>query len=321
MSRMLLPTWLRHGLVLSLARFGRWMVGRPTPKRIIKYKERSILNTAFEKFDLTGKTALITGAAGLLGMEHAAALLASGAAVVLTDIGEKSLVAAKKTLVQSVGVDRIHLKVMDVSDPDAVHGVAEGLCSDGLRVNILVNNAAIDPKVKGDQGVLETSRLENFSLDQWNLQLAVGLTGAFLCSQVFGGVMAADRKGGVILNIASDLSVFSPDQRLYRKEGLADEMQPVKPVTYSVIKAGLVGLTRYLATYWTDKGIRCNALSPGGVYNGQGDKFVQRLSALIPLGRMASRDEYRAAVQFLCSEASGYMNGQNIVMDGGRSVW
>jgi NAD(P)-dependent dehydrogenase (short-subunit alcohol dehydrogenase family) len=125
----------------------------------------------------------------------------------------------------------------------------------------------------------------------------------------------------VILNIASDLSVFSPDQRLYRKEGLSDDMQPVKPVTYSVIKAGLVGLTRYLATYWADKGVRCNALSPGGVFNGQGEAFVQRLSSLIPLGRMADKDEYRAAVQFLCSDASSYMNGQNIVMDGGRSTW
>jgi NAD(P)-dependent dehydrogenase (short-subunit alcohol dehydrogenase family) len=133
--------------------------------------------------------------------------------------------------------------------------------------------------------------------------------------------MARDGKGGVILNIASDLSVFAPDQRLYRKRGLADDMQPVKPVTYSVIKAGLIGLTRYLATYWVDSGVRANALSPGGVYNGQGEEFVQRLTSLIPMGRMASSDEYRAAVQFLCSDASSYLNGQNIVMDGGRSVW
>jgi NAD(P)-dependent dehydrogenase (short-subunit alcohol dehydrogenase family) len=117
------------------------------------------------------------------------------------------------------------------------------------------------------------------------------------------------------------LSVFAPDQRLYRKVGLVEEMQPVKPVTYSVIKAGLVGLTRYLATYWADKGVRSNALSPGGVYTGQSDEFVSRLSALIPLGRMAAKDEYRAAIQFLCSDAAAYMNGQNVIMDGGRSVW
>lgn len=279
------------------------------------------MTSAFKKFDLTGKTALITGAAGLLGLEHAAALLESGATVVLTDIGEAGLAAARKTLSQNADASQIQTRMMDVSKPEAVRAVAGNLIATGMRIDILVNNAAIDPKVKGDQGMLETSRLENFPIDQWDLQLAVGLTGAFLSSQVFGSVMAKDGKGGVILNIASDLSVFSPDQRLYRKEDLADDIQPVKPVTYSVIKAGLVGLTRYLATYWADKGVRCNALSPGGVFNGQGEEFVQRLTALIPQGRMASKDEYRAAVQFLCSDASAYMNGQNVVMDGGRSVW
>jgi NAD(P)-dependent dehydrogenase (short-subunit alcohol dehydrogenase family) len=274
-----------------------------------------------EKFDLTGKAALITGAAGLLGMEHAAALLESGATVVLTDIGEPALNSARNTLSQGFDPARILTRIMDVSRPTDIQEVAKQLGAEGIRIDILVNNAAIDPKVKGDQGVLETSRLENFPLQQWDLQVAVGLTGAFLCSQVFGSAMAADGKGGVILNIASDLSVFSPDQRLYRKPGLAEDLQPVKPVTYSVIKAGLVGLTRYLATYWAEQGVRSNALSPGGVFNGQGEEFVQRLSALIPLGRMAGRDEYRAAVQFLCSDASAYMNGQNIVMDGGRSVW
>ena len=276
---------------------------------------------ALEQFDLTGKTALITGAAGLLGVEHAAALLDSGATVVLTDISETQLESAGASLSRHADPARILTRVMDVCQADAIYAVAEHFEAAGRRVDILVNNAAIDPKVTGDRGILETSRLEFFPLDQWNLQVAVGLTGAFLCSQVFGRAMAQDGKGGVILNIASDLSVFSPDQRIYRKEGLADEMQPVKPVTYSVIKAGLVGLTRYLATYWSDRGVRANALSPGGVFNGQSEEFVQRLTSLIPAGRMARRDEYRAAVQFLCSDASSYLNGQNIVMDGGRSVW
>jgi NAD(P)-dependent dehydrogenase (short-subunit alcohol dehydrogenase family) len=279
------------------------------------------MNKAFQKFDLTGKVALITGGAGLLGMEHAAALLESGASIVLTDVNKSSLDIAQESLSKDAESNRIHTYVMDVSKTNAIRIVGETLAVKGVRVDILVNNAAIDPKVKANVGVLETSRLENFPTDQWDLQLAVGLTGAFLCSQVFGSAMAKDGKGGVILNIASDLSVFSPDQRLYRKEGLADNMQPVKPVTYSVIKAGLVGLTRYLATYWADKGVRCNALSPGGVFNGQDEEFVKRLTSLIPLGRMASYDEYRAAVQFLCSDGSAYLNGQNIVMDGGRCVW
>ena len=279
------------------------------------------MHTASAKFDLTGRTALITGAAGLLGLEHAAALLESGAHVALTDISAAALAAAKAKLSEQADAARVLTFVMDVSKLDAVEKTSQDLAAAGRRVDILVNNAAIDPKVKGDQGVLETSRLENFPLEQWDLQVAVGLTGAFLCSRVFGSLMAADGKGGVILNIASDLSVFSPDQRIYRKDGLPDHLQPVKPVTYSVIKAGLVGLTRYLATYWADRGVRSNALSPGGIFNGQGEEFVRRLSSLIPMGRMASRDEYRAALQFLCSDASAYLNGQNIVMDGGRSVW
>jgi NAD(P)-dependent dehydrogenase (short-subunit alcohol dehydrogenase family) len=276
---------------------------------------------AFERFNLTGKTALITGAAGLLGIEHAAALLECGSQVVLTDINNDALLAVTSALKKDYHYDDIRSCVMDVTCLDSIRSVAKILISENCHIDILVNNAAIDPKVKGYQGLIETSRFENFTLDQWNLQLAVGLSGAFLCSQVFGGEMAKREQGGVILNISSDLSVISPDQRLYRNDHLPDELQPVKPVTYSVIKTGLIGLTRYLATYWADRGIRCNALSPGGVNNAQSKEFVERLSKLIPLGRMANSDEYRAAVQFLCSEASSYMNGQNIVMDGGRSLW
>lgn len=279
------------------------------------------MTTAFRKFNLTGKTALITGAAGLLGRQHAAALLESGASVVLTDISEGALASARVFLAGMADIDRIHTAILDVSNAASVAALSARLAAQGQRVDILVNNAAIDPKVTDGAGIVESSRLENFPIGQWNLQIAVGLTGAFLCSQAFGTAMAADGKGGVILSIASDLSVFSPDQRLYSKDGLPPELQPVKPITYSVIKAGLVGMTRYLATYWPERGVRANALSPGGVYTGQGDEFVTRLTSLIPLGRMAAKEEYRAAIQFLCSDASAYMNGQNIVMDGGRSAW
>ena len=274
-----------------------------------------------ERFDLTGRVALVTGAAGLLGKEHAIALLKSGATVVLTDVDEAALMQAQSHLSQEAEGSRLLAQVMDVTNLNSIQTVSEELVTAVGGVNILVNNAAIDSKVTAEGDVLEASRLEHFSLAEWDYQLAVGLTGAFLCSRVFGRLMADELQGGVILNIASDLSVLSPYQPLYRKSGLAENKQPVKPVTYSVIKAGLVGLTRYLSTYWADQGVRANALSPGGVFNNQGDEFVERLSSLIPLGRMARHDEYQAAVQFLCSDASSYLNGQNILMDGGRSVW
>ena len=159
-----------------------------------------------------------------------------------------------------------------------------------------------------------------YSLEQWQADLAVGLTGAFLCSRLFGGEMAKQGRG-VIVNVASDLALIGPDQRLYRKSGLPDELQPVKPVTYSVVKAGLLGLTRYLATYWATAGVRVNAISPGGIYTDQPEEFVERLSNLIPLGRMARVDEYEGAILFLCSDASSYMTGANLVVDGGRTSW
>ena len=271
------------------------------------------------RFSMIGRTALITGSAGMLGRQHAAALLEVGASVILTDIDVDGLEVARDYLEESFVSTWIRTMAMDVTQIESVREVAEELDSEGVRVDVLINNAALDPKV-GEDGLTDGSRLETFPVQRWNAELAVGLTGAFLCSQVFGTRMAA-KGGGVILNMASDLSVLAPDQRIYRQVGLDHRDQPVKPVTYSVIKAGLVGLTRYLATYWPDSGVRVNALSPGGVQTDQPAEFVERICELVPLGRMAAPDEYRCVVQFLCSDASVFMTGQNIVMDGGRSVW
>ena len=273
------------------------------------------------RYDLTGRTALVTGAGGLLGRQHVAALSEAGARVVVTEIGLAQAEAAVTALKQSTPSADLVALALDVTSQDSVRAANEQLAGRGVTVDILVNNAAIDPKVTSSPGVMHSSRFEAFPVPQWQTEIAVGLTGAMLCAQEFGGQMA--RRGrGVILNIASDLGVIAPDQRLYRQPHVTrEEEQPVKPVTYSVIKHGLIGLTKYLATYWADHGVRVNAISPGGVFNNQDPAFVERLTRLIPMGRMAEVDEYRAAVQFLCSDASSYMTGQNLVMDGGRSVW
>ena len=272
-----------------------------------------------KNFDLSGKSALITGATGLLGVEHAKALLEIGCKVILTDINDEKLVAKKKLLGRKFNEALIMTFIMDVSDKKSIELVRDQLTNHNIYIDILLNNAAVNPSFENKKNIF--SRLENFPEDQWDIQIEVGLKGAFLCCQIFGSLMSKSDKKGVILNIASDLSVFSPDQRIYKKKDISDDNQVVKPITYSIVKTGLIGLTRYISTYWSEHGVRCNALSPGGVYNNQDEEFVKNLTNLIPMGRMAKKDEYKGAIQFLCSDASSYMNGQNIVMDGGRSIW
>jgi NAD(P)-dependent dehydrogenase (short-subunit alcohol dehydrogenase family) len=270
-------------------------------------------------FSMMGKTVVITGGGGLLGFEHAAAVAAFGAYPVLLDINTDGISANLDRLWAEFG-KRFTGHLTDITSEASIREVSKQIHQQLGRVDVLINNAARNPKVEDSSGE-NFSRLENFPDLQWQLDLEVGLGGAFHCAKVFGSQMAEDSKGGVIINIASDLGVIAPDQRLYRVEGKAPQEQPVKPVTYSVVKHGLIGLTKYLATYWCEQGIRCNSLSPGGVHANQNSVFVSKISKLIPMGRMAKPDEYRGAIVFLCSDASSYMNGANLVIDGGRCVW
>ncbi len=276
--------------------------------------------TIKEIFDLTGRVAIITGGAGLLGVKHAEAIAEAGGSPVIADLDAARAARVASSLSERYGVGSLGV-MADITSRASVERLLQVVLEHYGRVDILINNAANNPKVEktAAEGA-EWSRFENFSMPAWENDLKVGLTGAFLCCQVIGAEMAA-RGAGVILNIASDLAVIAPDQRIYRQPGLPEDQQPVKPVTYSVVKSGLVGLTRYLATYWAGKNVRVNALSPGGVYNGQPDAFVEKLTNLIPMGRMAQVDEYKGAVLFLVSDASSYMTGSNLVIEGGRTAW
>ncbi len=236
-----------------------------------------------KNFTLDESVAFITGGGGFLGRQHAEALLKIGSSVVLSDISNDKLEQSVNYLKDNFPENKIFKIQCDVTSTDSIVKAQKKIIDKALFVDILINNAAIDPKVVGDINMESSFRLESFNMFEWDNQIKVGLTGALNCIKVFGTEMANSNKRGVILNIASDLSVISPDQRIYKKDGIPDELQQVKPVTYSVIKSGLIGLTRYVSTYWSMKGVRCNALSPGGIYNNQSKEFVSRISNLIPL--------------------------------------
>lgn len=280
-------------------------------------------------FDLTGKVAIVTGGAGLLGAQFSRTLAEAGARVILADIDEEaakrqaaSIVAGLQSLPTDVSPvqEKITSLHLDVTSPGSVNALIDAVLSRFSRLDILVNSAALDPKF--DPEHLESARgnlsaFEQFPLDAWKQALEVNLTGSFLCCQAAIQPMLS-QGGGVIINLCSIYGLVGPDQRIYQEAGKSPRY---KPVYYSVTKAGILGLTRYLATYYAGENIRVNALTPGGVYHGHADDFVQAYSAHAVLGRMAKPDELNGALLFLASDASAYMTGANLVVDGGWTAW
>lgn len=269
-----------------------------------------------ERFDLNGRVAIITGGAGLLGRSHARALAEAGAHVVVADILGDQAKAVAQAVGASSGVEALAVPV-DVSDEGQVQAMVDRTLSAFGQVDILVNNAAIDPKFDTAHAGEHSNRFERFPLAAWQHAMDVNVTGMFLCARAVATPMrSADR--GIIVNVASTYGLVGPDQRLYQREGQAPQY---KPVTYTVSKAAAVGLTRYLATYFAATGVRVNTLTPGGVFADHDDEFVSRYSARTVLGRMAGPEEISSALLFLVSDASSYMTGANLVVDGGWTAW
>ena len=272
-----------------------------------------------EKFSLKDKIAVITGGCGLLGIQHAEAIMEVDGTPILIDKEENY-----------EEIDRIKNKFNsecfffkgDITNENEISSIILSIISKFKKIDILINNAALNPDPALDNSDSRNSlkRFESYSSIEWEAEINVGLKGSFLCSKLIGNEMSK-MNGGVIINISSDLGIIAPNQRLYEIEGLDKEQNPTKPVTYSVIKHGIIGMTKFLATYWLGKNIRSNALCAGGIYNNQPDDFVKKISSQIPLGRMAKKDEYKSSIQFLCSDASKYMNGTCLVVDGGRTCW
>jgi NAD(P)-dependent dehydrogenase (short-subunit alcohol dehydrogenase family) len=262
-----------------------------------------------ELFSLEHKIAIVTGACGLLGTRHCEALAAAGAKVVVADLDEKAAEAV------AVGLGHGHLGIrLDVTSLASLQAARQRILEAFGRIDVLVNNAAINDMFENPVLAGQQSMFENYPLEMWDRSWKVNVSGVFLCSQVLGGVMA-ERGAGSIINIASTYGVVAPDQTIYRNA--AGEQTFYKSPAYPVTKSAVIGFTKFLAAYWGNKGVRVNALSPGGVENNQDEFFKVNYSNKTLLGRMAAPDDYKGAIVFLASDASAYMTGSNLIVDGG----
>lgn len=283
----------------------------------MREKEREMDDhSPWKPFDLSGQVAIVTGGAGLLGRQYCDTIARAGGHAVVADIDGAAAKALADEISAACGVEALGLAV-DVAATDSVAGMVEVVMERFGRIDALVNNAAVNPKFDTEHVSDHSARFEDFPLDQWNQSLAVNITGPFLCARAAAPVMVKQGRGAIV-NIASTYGLVGPDQRLYQREG---QPPAYKPVTYTVSKAAMIGLTKYLATYFAGTGVRANTLSPGGVFAGHDDEFVRRYSARTVLGRMAKADEMNSALLFLISDASSYMTGANLVVDGGWTAW
>ncbi len=272
--------------------------------------------TLSKLFDLSGRVALITGGAGLLGAEFCKTLAQAGAGVVIADLNHNASQQLSLSLAEN-GLRSFAVEA-DVTDPSSVNQMVESCIDSFGRLDILVNSAALDPKFDPEHSASSGSgAFEDFPLEAWEQALNVNLSGAFLCCQAAVRPML-DQGSGVIVNLSSIYGLVGPDQRIYERPG---EKKQFKPVYYSVTKAAILGLTRYLSTYYAGRNIRVNALSPGGVFNDHDEAFTQAYAARAVIGRMAEKDELNGALLFLASDASKYMTGANLVVDGGWTAW
>lgn len=278
------------------------------------------MGTLMDSYKITDKVVVITGGAGLIGRKHCEAVLEGGGVPVLIDIFQDALERVKETYSEKYPASSIEIYKADITSPESLSFVRDELISKYGHINGLINNAANNPKMEDKSKNMGAIQFHNFPVEIWNEDIAVGLTGAFLCAQVFGTVM--EKQGcGVVINVSSDYGIISPNQNIYRKDGLSEAEQTIKPISYSVVKHGIIGMTKYLATYWAKKGIRVNTLCPASLANGQPEEFVRKISDLIPMGRMSRPDEYPATVLYMLSEASSYMTGATVILDGGRTIW
>ncbi len=274
--------------------------------------------TIQEKFDLAGRVAIVTGGVGLLGTEFCKTLAEAGASIAVVDLNASASQTTANMLTKS-GY-KVQAFTTDITQPDSVNAMVENVLSAFGRIDILVNSAALDPKFDPDavKKGITPGAFEDYPLDQWNSALNVNLTGMFLITQACVKPMLAQGKKGSIINICSTYGLNGPDQRIYIKDG---ERVAFKPVYYTVTKAGVLGFTKYLAAYYAGTDIRVNALTPGGVFNNHEEYFVKNYSAKTIIGRMAQKDEMNGALLFLASDASSYMTGNNVVVDGGWTSW